>query len=112
MLDIVTQLVVYLLTISVASERLTEILKRTFVKDTAAIPKWEGAIYQIIAALFGAFACWLSPPNLGSVHLNQYLLIVVVGLAVSGGSGAWNSVLEFLKQVAEAKKIDNAKQSG
>lgn len=111
MLDFITQLVVYLLTVSIAAERMTEIFKRTLIKESSVIPKFDGAVYQILSGIFGAITAYTSPPDMGALHLNQYLVIVLVGLAVSGGSGAWNSVLEFLKQSAESKKIDNANQS-
>lgn len=109
MLDYVTQIVVYLVAVSIAAERMTEIFKRTFIKESPVIPKFDGAIYQILSGLFGAITAYVSPPDLGVFHLNQYLVVVVVGLAVSGGSGAWNSILDFLKQSAEAKKLENTK---
>lgn len=103
MLDNVTQLVMYFLTVSIAAERLTEIFKRTIIKDTAAVPKFNGAIYQIIAAVFGVIVAYASPPHLEFLHMNQYVVYLLTGLAVSGGSGAWNSILEFLKEAATIK---------
>lgn len=109
MLDYVTQLVVYMIAVSIAAERLTEIFKRTLIKESPNFPELNGATYQIISGLFGAITAYVSPPDLGVFHLDQYLVVVVVGLGVSGGSGAWNSILDFLKQAAEAKKIENSK---
>lgn len=106
MLDQISQLVLYFFTVSIAAERLTEIFKRTIVQKTNYLPKFNGAIYQIVSGLFGMGVAFKSPPNFDFFHMNQYAVIVITGLAVSGGSGAWNSVLEFLKQAATVKPTD------
>lgn len=103
MLDNITQLVMYFLTVSIAAERLTEIFKRTIIKDSTTIPKFSGAIYQIIAGVFGTIVAYISPPHLEFLQINQYVMYLLTGLAVSGGSGAWNSILEFLKEAATIK---------
>lgn len=108
MLDHITQLVLYFLTVSVAAERLTEIFKRTIIKDSKYLPKFNGAIYQIVSGIFGAIVAVTSPPNLDFLHINQYVMILLTGLAVSGGSGAWNSVLDFLKQAATKEEAPKA----
>jgi len=106
MLDYVTQIVVYLVMVSVAAERLTDIFKRVFV-ETFKIPTFNGALYQAFACIFGALIARISPPDIPVIHLNEYVLVIIIGLAVSGGSGAWNSILDILKQLSASKKIEN-----
>jgi hypothetical protein len=109
MLEQVTSLVLYFVTVSVAAERMTEIFKRTFIQDSTRFPKLNGGVYQIISAVFGSVVAYSSPPDLEFLHLDPYVTIVLTGLAVSGGSGAWNSVLDFLKQITVVK-AEPAKQ--
>lgn len=87
--NILLYLLTYLTLTSLAAERFTEILKRTLL-SRLSVP---GVVYQILSGLFGAGLAYLSPPNLGSFNLNLYVMCAVVGLAVSAGSGLWNSIL-------------------
>lgn len=109
MLEQLTSLVTYLVIVSVAAERLTDITKRALIQQYN-LTTLNGAIYQIIAGVFGAVICQINPPELTIIELNHYVLLIVIGLAVSGGSGAWNTILSILKELSKAKnEIDQSK---
>lgn len=102
-MDQVIYIVTYLVTLSVAAERFTEIIKRAVLSKR---PEWimNGATYQIIAAVFGMAAAYANPPVINVIAMKPWLLYIVAGLAVSGGSGAWNSILTLLTEYAKNQK--------
>ena len=103
MLEFITQFFAYLLTVSVAAERCTEIFKLTFIKNSSVMPKFNGGIYQMVSGMFGMAIVYASPPDMSTLHINKHVLVLIIGLAVSGGSGAWNSVLDYLRKTADSK---------
>lgn len=84
----------YLALTSMAAERLVELIKKTFFENKTV----KGTVYQGIAAIFGGLMAYASPPSIPSVNLNEWALIIIVGLAVSGGSGFWNSILSIMME--------------
>jgi hypothetical protein len=91
----------YFVIISVAAERLTEIIKRSYLSNLSNVP---GYVYQGISAVFGGGLAYISPPELTGVDLPHWAVIVITGLAVSGGSGFWNSVLTTMSEFGKARK--------
>ncbi len=83
----------YLAVVSVAAERFTEILKGVFLAKYAN----KAVVYQIVAGLFGAGLCYLSPPTVDIGIVNEYVKVIIVGFVVSGGSGLINDLLSTLK---------------
>lgn len=108
MVDQLIQLVTYLIVVSVAAERLTDIVKRAII-NKFDISTYNGALYQIISGLFGVVMAYVSPPPaFPIISLKQYMLCLVVGLAVSGGSSVWNTALNILTEIAKTKKTLNS----
>ena len=94
-MDSLIGLLSFVLLTSIAAERFTEILKKSVLSIFYTNP----VVYQITAGLFGAGLAYLSPPDLSAIHLQlpDYIASIVIGLAVSGGSGVWNDILSTLK---------------
>ena len=96
----VLQVLTYLALVSVAAERFTEIVKRMWLSKITS----NGGVYQLVAALFGGFVAFVDPPSFPKIHLSIYLQTVLIALAVSGGSGAWNSILTTLQEYSKTRK--------
>lgn len=96
----VIQIVAYLALLSVAAERFTEIVKRLWLSKVTS----NGAVYQLTAACFGAFVAFIDPPMFTAFNLSVYLQTLLIALAISGGSGARNSILVTLQEFAKARK--------
>lgn len=112
-MDKLSVLVATILAVSVASERIVEILKGLFptlwpfspATGTAEARRTAGI--HILAGLAGAFVAWASGINLlamlglsgnaagGAIY--TVLGYVVVGLLASGGSAFWNQVLDIMQ---------------
>jgi|JFJP01.1.fsa_nt_gi hypothetical protein len=89
----IIQLLTYLIIVSTATERFVEIIRATPVGKILT----KAVHFQILAAVFGAILCYIEPPQFNIIHLNQYVLIIIIGLSVSGGSGVWHDILEVIK---------------
>lgn len=96
-MDSLIALLTFVVLTSVAAERFTEILKKAVIhRQTLFNP--TSTVYQSVAAVFGGVIAYLSPPDLSAIHLSlpPYLTAILVGLAVSGGSGLWSDLLSLL----------------
>lgn len=102
-LEQIVELITYISVVSMAAERMVDIIKRAVIQKYN-IDTLNGALYQIMAGLFGTTVAIFSPPKVLIIGLNEYIIILVVGLAVSGGSGAWNTILNILNEISKAKK--------
>lgn len=92
--------------ISIATERIVEMIKGAIPPLANSWPKYEQArvgLLQLLAAIVGAVIASqmpgqvrsAMPPALGGqLHWQEY---AVIGLLASGGSGAWNHVLDTLR---------------
>lgn len=89
----VLHVVNYILLISIAAERFTDILKRAFIERYNP----NKAIYQILTLIFGIVIFKLNPIVIEI--FNENVLAILIGLAVSGGSGAWHEILDTLSQL-------------
>ena len=101
-----------LLAVSIASERLVEIIKGYFpwLNEARLNPISEGrrkAALQILAVAAGVVTAFLAQPiladSLSSID-NQGMAILSIGLLASGGSAFWNAILSYLLQVKDLKK--------
>jgi hypothetical protein len=111
-----TAIVTLVLALSIASERLVEILKGFFPwldqkSSDSTAEGWRRAILQILAVVSGVLTAWLASGYLPTeiVKPDEVWKIIGLGLLASGGSGFWNSILDYftgLKDIknAEAKK--------
>lgn len=102
MLDQLTVLITYLIVVSIAAERATDIFKRAFVLKFK-VENFNGALYQFTAGVFGMIIAYFDKPSFDFITSNHTLLLIIIGLCVSGGSGAWNTILNILKELSQPK---------
>ncbi|MFP5234323.1 MAG: hypothetical protein ACLGSD_00350 [Acidobacteriota bacterium] len=122
-MDKLSALVATILAVSIASERIVEILKGLFPGLWLFEPRTGNpearrcAAIHVLAGLCGVFVAWASgidiltllgmsrSPNGGSAsHMLGY---AIVGLLASGGSAFWNHVLDIL----QAAKVQREQQA-
>ena len=107
-----------LVALSVASERLVEIIKgfSTFLNQENSDKKkegWRRAILQALAVVAGIITALLAQPAIKAVvpGLSEHWAgIVALGLLASGGSGFWNAILAYVLNVKDIKKVEAVKQ--
>ena len=107
-----TEIVTLLAALSMASERLVEIIKGYFPSLNTAFenPDEEGkrrVKIQIIGVIAGiltaALSAGLLPETLYRPGNHEVMSIILVGLMVSGGSGFWNSILTYTAKIKDVK---------
>ncbi len=102
-----------ILALSIASERLVEIIKgyipwldhkRVNVKEEG---KRRSAV-QILAVVSGIVTAFMAKDYLPVVVVEQtnVLNIIGLGLLASGGSGFWNSILTYVTKVKDIKTLE------
>lgn len=103
-----------IMTVSVASERLVEIIKGVlpWLSSPHSDPVKEAhrkAALQLLAVVCGIVTAFLAepilPPAIGGLH-DHKAAVVAIGLLASGGSGFWNAILSYLLQVKDLKKLE------
>ena len=115
-MDQLTNVVTYLAGLSVATERITEAIKRLpylswLFSQTKPDPKWEDVrviLVHALAVLVGGVLCWQTQGALTnvlpqSIHTG-FWECVFLGVLASGGSGFWNSALDTLREVKKQKE--------
>ena len=114
-----------LVTLSIASERLVEVFKGLIpflnqAHDNAEKEGWRKATLQTMAVIAGIITAilaapmiadivpseWLKPKKDGEPEQIRPLFLLMLGLLASGGSGLWNSVLDYLLKVKASKQLD------
>jgi len=106
-----------LIVLSIASERLVEIIKGfiPYLDKKNDDQKKEGkrkAYLHIIAIFAGILTAFLAKKTLGNSvpeSWNTTTGILALGLLASGGSGFWNSILDYVNEVKKLKNIDVTK---
>jgi hypothetical protein len=104
-------LVTVILALSIASERLVEIIKglwpwlNTQLEDQRAEGHRRAAL-QALAVVSGIATAWLSREYMPAELTKPEHLWTIIGLGLlaSGGSGLWNSVLTYLTNLKDLKK--------
>jgi hypothetical protein len=108
----------FIIVLSIASERLVEIIKgfipRLNQEIDTSTPKGvrqEGirrSLIQILAVLSGIVTAFLAQDYLPAeiAKPTNSFSIFGLGLLASGGSGFWNSILTYLTQVKDIQKFD------
>ncbi|MDP1991496.1 MAG: hypothetical protein Q8K00_10785 [Syntrophales bacterium] len=106
-----TAIVGVILALSIASERLVEIVKGfiPILEKQDTDPTAEGrrrSYLQILAVLSGVLTAFLArdyiPPEIAKP--TESWSILGLGLLASGGSGFWNSVLTYVTKAKDIKK--------
>ena len=111
-----------LVALSVASERLVEIIKgfSKFLSDANPDPvgdRWRRMLLQLIAVGAGIVTALLTQPAIKGVvpGLSDNVWgILALGLLASGGSGFWNAILAYVlnvKDIKKAEKVEKVKKS-
>jgi undecaprenyl pyrophosphate phosphatase UppP len=101
----ISNIVSLLAALSVATERLVEIIKGAIPwlnnqNKNSTIESWRQVALHVLAAVSGFVSAWMAGSTVSGVipaswnHLGGY---IVIGLLVSGGSGFWNSILSYAK---------------
>lgn len=108
-----------LISLSIASERLVEIVKGfiPFLTTHNPDPKKEGvrkAVIQVLGVVSGIVTALLAWPAVTAIvpsQWNTFPCVFALGLLASGGSGFWNVILNYLLQVKDIKKLDYQKMA-
>jgi len=110
----------FLFTLSVATERLVEIIKGLLPSNwlsekhsNAAKEQRRKTLLQILAVGAGTITAWLSSSFYSADLVKPYssLNVVVLGLLASGGSGFWNSLATYVLDVKDIQKQSLAKST-
>src|SRR5947209_4069642 len=107
-------IVTLLIALSVASERLVEIIKGVIPflnqqNQNTTKEGWRRAAVQAMAVVAGIVTALLARSAITDVVPKAWQStsgILALGLLASGGSGLWNAVLGYLLQVKDLKKLD------
>jgi len=122
----ITSLLGFFAALSVATERITEIIKGlpglsswfAAVDKTGTTEEFRKVSVQIIAVLAGTLVSYLVRDPLakqlgmsdaGQISFGWYL---VFGAMASGGSGFWNSALDIVREVNTQKQLVTDKMKG
>ena len=112
-LTTLTVLVSLVLALSIASERLVEIIKGIFPilnkeRENPTHEGWRRAALHALAVVSGIGTAYLSadyiPTDLAEPA--RGLGAVGLGLLASGGSSFWNSIATYMLKVKDLKKIE------
>jgi hypothetical protein len=118
-LDSLPTVITLLIALSVAAERVVEIIKSLFrwLDEAHENPREEGfrrAALHALAALSGIIISWLAWPIVAQVLTPipdnaigpRISTVFALGLLASGGSGFWNSMLTYVESLKELKRAD------
>lgn len=107
-------LVTLLVALSVAAERLVEIVKGfvPFLNQENTDAKMEGirkSVLQFMAVVSGILTAFLTWPVISNegigVPLDSWPGVFALGLLASGGSGFWNSIQTYVNKLKDVKKL-------
>lgn len=111
----ISSIVALLSALSIASERLVEIIKGTvpwlnIAKTDPNAEGWRQAALRVLAALAGVATAWLASTAeaVGNLIPSNPGAWIVLGLLASGGSGFWNSIQGYVNQAKTAKAAEAA----
>jgi hypothetical protein len=111
----ITAIVSIILALSIASERLVEIIKGLipWLDKQNPDPRGEGirrTCLHILAVISGVLTVYLAKDYIPEdvARPTGSWAILGLGLLASGGSSLWNSVLSYLTNVKDIKKLEVA----
>ncbi len=114
-----TAVVGLLVALSVASERLVEIIKGVIPwlnkQNSNEIQEgWRGALLHALAVGAGVVTAFIARPAIAPdvipADTTNTVAILALGLLASGGSGFWNSILTYLLKLKDLAKMDAARK--
>jgi hypothetical protein len=109
-----TATVTLILALSVASERLVEIVKGAVPwldKEWEKHESFRRVLLHVLAVIAGVVTAALSAPYLPQTLTGPAsggVSLLGLGLLASGGSGFWNSVLAYMSSLKNLKKAEAA----
>jgi len=111
-------LVSVLVALSVASERLVDIIKGlvSFLNQENSDKTkegWRRSALQVLAVVAGIITALLAQPAIKGVvpGLSDNVWgILALGLLASGGSGFWNAILAYVLNVKDIKKAEKVEK--
>ena len=116
-MDNLSTVVAVLVALSVASERLVEIIKGIipFLSNKNDDPKkegWRKAILQLMAVVAGIVTALLSQSAIQGIlpKWGEFPEIIALGLLASGGSGFWNSFNTYVLKLKDIKKLEEVQK--
>ena len=99
-----------LLAISIAVERMTEIVKGIFpwlgtTNEDAKTERIRQSIIQGIAAFFGVTTCFILKETIATAvpGWSHWPSMIILGIFASGGSGIWNTFASYFLQLKNLK---------
>jgi hypothetical protein len=105
--------VTLMIALSVATERLVEIVKglSSFLNCENPDPRkegWRRSLLQILAVAAGIFTAWTASSYVPEeiARPTESWHIVGLGLLASGGSGFWNSVATYVLKLKDVKEAE------
>jgi len=108
-MDSLSTVVSVIIALSVASERLVDIIKgfSLFLNNKNDDPRQEGvrkSIIQFMAVISGIVTALLSQPAIKGLlpGWGDFPEIVALGLLASGGSGFWNSINTYVLKLKDS----------
>lgn len=97
--DSIISFLTYVSIISIGAERLTEIIKKFFIKDRTINSGW----YSLISAIGGGIIATIFPPETAPFTLKYlWTMPILIGIIVSGSSGFWHEVVSSLGSVKDS----------
>ncbi len=108
-------LVSLILALSVASERLVEIVKGLWpwlnkAKDDAREEGRRRTVLHVFAVIAGMITALLAQPIMPDGILPKgAVTTIALGLLASGGSGFWNAILSYVGRVKDLKALEVSK---
>jgi hypothetical protein len=119
-IEYLSTVVALLVVLSIASERLVEIIKGfvPFLNEEQQYLDKEGrrkAYLQLIAVAAGVVTALLTREAIGGIvpdRFNTTSCVLALGLLASGGSGLWNSVLGYANEAKKIKKKERENHEG
>ncbi|TGE20558.1 hypothetical protein E5K00_21425 [Hymenobacter aquaticus] len=119
MLTNLSNILVVLIALSVAAERLVEIIKGIIPgldQENSDVTKerWRKILLQVLAAGAGIVTAILAFPALAETLKleddwnDNFGVLFLLGLLASGGSGFWTSIQGYVNKVKEIKKVEAA----
>jgi len=109
----ITTFLPLIITLSVATERLVEILKGlpflSWLSEKKSSPskeKLRKTLLQVLAVFAGIATAWLSSSYYSAdlAEANRSFHVLGLGLLASGGSGFWNSIATYTLNLKDLQK--------
>jgi hypothetical protein len=110
-------IIAVLIALSVASERLVEIIKGFFKwldkeNEDEQQERFRKIVLQLMAVVAGIVTSLLAYPAMSGLNFfpkekpGQIFMIIALGLLASGGSGFWNSFQTYVRKAKDLKSTE------